>query len=64
MEYSVLVRVRLNYFVILISLEEEMATLPSILTWEIPWTQEPGGVFWGHEESDMNKQLSVPTCIL
>ena len=23
-------------------LEEEMATLPSILAWEIPWTEEPG----------------------
>ena len=25
-------------------LEEEMATHPSILTWEIPWTQELGGL--------------------
>ena len=25
-------------------LEEEMATHPSILAWEIPWTQEPGGL--------------------
>ena len=24
-------------------LEKEMATLPSILAWEIPWTEEPGG---------------------
>ena len=24
-------------------LEEEMATHSSILTWEIPWTEEPGG---------------------
>ena len=24
--------------------EEEMATHPSILTWEIPWTEEPGGL--------------------
>ena len=24
-------------------LEEEMATHFSILTWEIPWTEEPGG---------------------
>ena len=23
-------------------LEEEMATLSSILAWEIPWTEEPG----------------------
>ena len=25
-------------------LEEEMATHFSILTWEIPWTEEPGGL--------------------
>ena len=25
-------------------LEEEMATHPSILAWEIPWTQELGGL--------------------
>ena len=25
-------------------LEEEMATHPSILAWEIPWTEEPGGL--------------------
>ena len=24
------------------SLEKEMATHSSILTWEIPWTEEPG----------------------
>ena len=24
--------------------EKEMATHSSILAWEIPWTQEPGGV--------------------
>ena len=24
-------------------LEKEMATLSSILAWEIPWTEEPGG---------------------
>ena len=24
-------------------LEEEMATHSSILTWKIPWTEEPGG---------------------
>ena len=23
-------------------LEKEMATHPSMLTWEIPWTEEPG----------------------
>ena len=25
-------------------LEEEMATDSSILAWEIPWTEEPGGL--------------------
>ena len=25
-------------------LKEGMATLPSILAWEIPWTEEPGGL--------------------
>ena len=26
------------------SLEEGMATRPSILAWRIPWTEEPGGI--------------------
>ena len=26
------------------SLEKDMATHSSILTWEIPWTEEPGGL--------------------
>ena len=26
------------------SLKKEMATQSSILTWEIPWTEEPGGL--------------------
>ena len=26
------------------SLEEEMATCSSIPAWEIPWTEEPGGL--------------------
>ena len=26
------------------ALEEEMATLSSILAWRIPWTEEPGGL--------------------
>ena len=26
------------------SLEKEMATHSSVLVWEIPWTEEPGGV--------------------
>ena len=27
-----------------VPLEEEMATYPSILAWEIPWIEEPGGL--------------------
>ena len=31
-------------------LENEMATHSSILAWEIPWTEEPGGLSsWGHK---------------
>ena len=34
-------------------LKKEMATHSSI-TWEIPWTEEPGGYSsWGHKASDM-----------
>ena len=29
-------------------LEKEMATHSNILAWEIPWTEEPGGL-WGME---------------
>ena len=32
--------------------EEEMATHTGILTWEIPWTEEPGGLqSMGSQES-------------
>ena len=35
------------------SLEEEMATHYSILAWEIPWIEDPGGLqFMGRKESD------------
>ena len=32
-------------------LEEEMATLSSTLSWRIPWTEEPGGLYspWGRK---------------
>ena len=34
-------------------MEEEMATHTSILSWRIPWTEEPGGLrSWGRRESD------------
>ena len=33
------------------NLEKEMATHSSILVWEIPWTEEPSGLYspWGRE---------------
>ena len=35
------------------SLEKEMAAHSSILAWRIPWTEEPGGLwFMGSQESD------------
>jgi len=40
-----------NYILLL---EKEVATHSSILTWKIPWTEEPGGLqFMGLQESDM-----------
>ena len=36
-------------------LEEEMATHPNILTWEIPWTEEGYSPF-GYKESEMTEQ--------
>ena len=32
--------------------EKEMATHSSILAWEIPWIEEPGGLYspWSHKE--------------
>ena len=38
-----------------------MATHSSILAWEIPWTEEPGGLLsQAHKYSDRTKQLSIP----
>ena len=38
-------------------LEKEVATHSSVLTWRIPWTEEPGGLYspWRHEELDMTE---------
>ena len=35
-------------------LEMEIVTQSSIVAWEIPWTEEPGGLYspWGRKESD------------
>ena len=42
------------------ALEEEMATNSSILSWKIPWTEEPGGV----AESDTTQPLSMHTWLV
>ena len=40
-------------------LEKEMATHSSILAWEIPWTEEPGGLqSLGLQKLDMSSQLN------
>ena len=38
-------------------LEKGMGTYPSILAWEIPWTEEPGGTYSssGCKKSDMTE---------
>ena len=42
------------------SLENGMATHPSILAWKIPWTEEPDGYSpWGHKELDTTQQLPL-----
>ena len=45
----------------LCSLEKETTTHSSILAWEIPWTEKPGGLLWGHKELDMTEQLTLST---
>ena len=43
-------------------LEKGMAIHPSILAWEIPWTEEPAGYnSWGHKELDTSEQLTLYT---
>ena len=37
-----------------------MATHCSVLAWETPWTEEPGGCNpWGHKESDTTERLRM-----
>ena len=41
------------------SLEKEMETCSSILAWEIPWTEEPGGIqFMGSQRVGHDLQLN------
>ena len=45
-------------------LEKDMATHSSILAWETPGTEEPGGLqSMGSQESDMTEQLNSNNCI-
>ena len=39
-------------------LEKEMATLSSILAWEISWREEPGGSPWGCKKSGVTFRLN------
>ena len=40
-------------------LEEEVAAHSSLLTWRIPWTEEPGGLHrpWGRKASDRTESM-------
>ena len=39
-----------------------MAFYSSILAWEIPWTEKPGGLWYtGHKESNMTEHTPIPT---
>ena len=41
-------------------LKKGMAPYSSSLAWEIPWTEEPGGLqSMGHKESDMTEHAHV-----
>ena len=44
----------------LFPLEREIATHSSILTWRIPWTEEPGGLHpWGCKELNTTERLTL-----
>ena len=45
-------------------LEKEMATHSNILAWEIPWTEEAGGLqSIGLQQLGVTKHLSMHACI-
>ena len=45
-------------------LEKEMATHSSILAWEIPWAEKPGGYSpWGCKELDMTERTQCSLTI-
>ena len=47
-------------------LEREMVTHSSILAWEIPWTEEPGGLqsMGSQKESNMTERLDNYSIIM
>ena len=46
-------------------LEKGMATHSSILAWEIPWTEEPGGLYslWGHKRVGHDSTTVICICV-
>ena len=47
-----------------VPLEKEMAPHSSILAWEIPWTEKPGGLqSMGLQESDTTEPLNQTTMV-
>ena len=44
-------------------MEEEMATHSSILAWEIPWTEEPGGLQSIKKKVEIWRMLCVCVCV-
>ena len=40
-------------------LEKEMATHSSVLSWKIPWTEEPGGLHGVAKQSDMTERITL-----
>ena len=43
-------------------LEKEMATHSSVLAWQVPWTEEPGGtISWSPKESDTTEPAHTLT---
>ena len=41
-------------------LENEIATHSTILTWELPWTEDPSP--WGGKDSNTTEQLTQTSC--
>ena len=45
--------------------EKEMATHSNVFAWEIPWTEEAGGLqSVGLQQLDVTKRLSMHACII